>query len=113
MITKFSEAHDRLLAQLEVHTHRRREDLPPSPPHKKANSRCPGRRRARAPSGSCRPLSEAGLALGAHSWGWSRKVRPVVIDGVQYPSITAARKTLRIGMSRVYGWLRAGKATYA
>ena len=29
MITKFSEAHERLLAQLQVRTHRRREDLPP------------------------------------------------------------------------------------
>ena len=31
MITKFSEAHERLLAQLQVRTHRRREDLPPTP----------------------------------------------------------------------------------
>jgi hypothetical protein len=78
LITKFSEAHERMRAQLQVRTHRKREAVPTPAQNKKING-----------------------------------IRPVIIDGVTYPSITAAGKALRVGMSRVYKWLRAGKATYA
>jgi hypothetical protein len=83
MITKFSEAHERMLSNpdLQVRTHRWREvRLPPAKGRKRRNN---------------------------------RGARPVIIGGVSYPSMKQARKDLRIGVSKFYSMLDTGKARYA
>lgn len=39
--------------------------------------------------------------------------RPIVVAGTQYPSLTAARKAMRIGMSKLYRMIDRGEAVYA
>lgn len=39
--------------------------------------------------------------------------RPVVIAGKQYPSLTAARKAMRIGITTLYRMIDRGEASYA
>lgn len=38
---------------------------------------------------------------------------PVVIDEVNYPSINRAKICLGLSTTRIYEWLRSGRARYA
>jgi hypothetical protein len=85
MSPRIRAAHEALLQKLPVRTHYQRPQLPLQSPIEARGLRTP----------------TAGVA------------RPLVVDGVQYASVSEAMRSLGVGQRRIYIWIDEGRAAYA